>query len=301
MDLPAKVLDLESLRCFLAAAHAPSFRAAAQRVHLSPAAFGERIRNLEEELSQPLFVRTTRRVDLTEAGRRLIPAAEQMMQDELQCRQAVTGADILPFSLTLGTRFELGLSWLLPAIEPLRQQRPERTVHLYFGESDDLLQRLMTGRVDAVVSSVRLTRSGLRYAPLHQEDYVFVAHPDLMKARPLIGAEQAADHVLIDTQPDLPLFRYFLDVAPAEPAWTFADHEYMGTISAVRQRVLDQAGVAVLPKYFVQADIDNGRVVLLAPDIQPAQDHFRLIWRVGQRAEPQLIALAEDLAKRPLC
>lgn len=58
-------MDLESLRCFAAAAATLNFRAAARRVALSPGAFSDRLRRLEEELGVPLFVRTTRR-----AGRR---------------------------------------------------------------------------------------------------------------------------------------------------------------------------------------------------------------------------------------
>ena len=63
--------DLESLRCFDAAATHLNFRAAARALAMSPTAFGDRIKRLEELLGARLFERSTRRVMLTEAGQRL--------------------------------------------------------------------------------------------------------------------------------------------------------------------------------------------------------------------------------------
>ena len=55
--------SLDNLRCFVAAAQSSSFRAAARVVALTPAALGQRIKQLEEQIGVPLFERTTRRVD----------------------------------------------------------------------------------------------------------------------------------------------------------------------------------------------------------------------------------------------
>jgi len=67
--------SIESLRCFTAAAKLLNFRAAARSVALTPAAFGQRIKQLEEQLGTSLFHRTTRSVRLTESGLALLPAA----------------------------------------------------------------------------------------------------------------------------------------------------------------------------------------------------------------------------------
>ena len=54
-----------------------AFRAASRTVGLSPAALGQRIRQLEEQVGAPLFVRSTRKVELTGAGMNLLPSAER--------------------------------------------------------------------------------------------------------------------------------------------------------------------------------------------------------------------------------
>ena len=297
MDLP----DLESLRCFLAAAERQHFRSAARDVGLSPAAFSDRIKRLEEGLGAPLFDRTTRLVALTAAGERLLPEARACLERARACAAAVRADDrSAPYTLTLGTRFELGLSWLLPALPALQAAQPERTIHLMFGQSGELMRRLLAGEVDAFVSSTRLTQGGLAYAVLHPEAYAFVAAPALLAARPLREAADAAQHTLIDADASAPLFRYLLDGLGEVDAWPFAHVELMGTIAAIRARALGGHGVAVLPTYYVAEELAAGRLSRLLPEAPLREDAFRLIWREGSPRDPRLRELAEELRALPL-
>lgn len=293
--------DLESLRCFDAAATHLSFRIGAQAVALSPAAFGDRIKRLEQQLEVPLFARTTRRVALTPAGLRLLPQARRVLDEAARCTRVVHEQDLaVPFALTVGTRFELGLSWLTPALPRLQARRPERTVHLVFGDSPELLARVRNGVLDAAVTSARLTAGGLSYDKLHDEDYVFVASAKRVRRHALARAEHAQHHTLIDLAPDLPLFRYFLDALRTQGVWSFAGVEYLGTIGAIRMRVLQGAGVAVLPRYFVAPDLRARRLVRLLPSVELQRDAFRLVWRTGHPREASLRELAAELARMPL-
>jgi len=290
-------MDADSLRCFDAAATTLRFRAAAARVHLSPTAFSDRIRRLEEGLGVTLLRRTTRAVTLTEAGQRLLPIAREALAQMERLRTAAAGgAQPLPFDLVLGTRYELGLSWLCPALAPLAARRPERTLHLYNADTPDLLRRLERGDLDAVVASMRLTSPRLAYASLHAEEYDLVA-VDRRLRRP----EDARHLTLVDVSADLPLFRYFLDaLADAEP-WPFARVEHMGGIGNIRRRLMDGGGrVAVLPRYFIARDLAAGHLVRLMPRVRLRSDSFRLVWRVGHPREAELKALAAELRAFPL-
>jgi LysR family glycine cleavage system transcriptional activator len=296
------VVDLESVRCFEAAATHLSFRVAAKAVALSPAAFGERIKRLEDQLAAVLFARTTRRVALTAAGHRLLVQARQVLAEAAKCEHVVReDAAPVPYELTLGTRFELGLSWLTPALRLLQAQRPERTLHLVFGDSADLIARARNGLLDAVITSSRLSMGGLAYEVLHEEDYVFVGSAALLARTGLHRSADAATHTLLDVAPDLPLFRYFLEARRGhEATWTFRKVEYLGTIGAIRLRALQSAGVAVLPRYFVEADLRARRLVRLVPRTQLQRDAFRLVWRANHPHELALRSLAAELARIPL-
>src|SRR6185436_18944557 len=110
--------SIESLRCFEAAARLLNFRAAARSVALTPAALGQRIRQLEDQLGVPLFRRTTRSVSLTEAGLSLLPFADKCLAAALECVRAARGeTGPPPMDITIGTRQELGMSWVVPQLE----------------------------------------------------------------------------------------------------------------------------------------------------------------------------------------
>ena len=291
MNLP----DLDDLRCFEAAAVRLNFRAASNAVALSPAAFSERIKRLEDCLGVRLFNRTTRRVRLTPEGERLLPQARKALSEARACLELA--GEPPPFSLTLGTRFELGLSWLVPGLDQLAEGRPEQQVHLAFGDTPDLLQGLERGHVDAVVGSMRLVSPSLETALLHEEHYRLVSAPELP---PLDSSEDAGALALIDVSPDLPLFRYWQDAQPAGPNWRFESHAYMGTIGAILARVKAGAGVAVLPEYFVRQDLADGTLVERLPDRRPRSDWFRLVWRKGHPRQTDLERLAAALRELPL-
>lgn len=294
MTLP----DLESLRCFVAAAERLHFGRAAEAVALSPAAFSGRIRALEDQLGGSLFERTTRSVRLTPAGQRLLPQAQRCLEAARGCVALVAPSQTtFTYELTLGTRYELGMSWLVPALDPLQRCEPARTIHLYFGNTPELLPRVLEGDLDAMVTSARITQEELAYVPLHEERYVFVTSPALRTAQPLTRAGDAKEHTLVDAGRDLPLFRYFLDGRPGDEIWSFASYQYMGTIAAIRAQVLAGAGVAVLPQYYVAADLRAGRLVRLMPRSRIPSDWFRLVFRSAHLRKQELHALGAELSK----
>ena len=293
-------LDLESLRCFVHAAAQLSFRVAAKACALSPAAFGDRIRRLEQELGAPLFERTTRKVTLTFAGERLLPQARRCLDEAERCRAAVASDEKSPYELWLGTRFELGLSWVVPALRALEKRQPERRLHLYFGDTPDLLPRVVRGELSCMITSARLTNPGLSFARLHEEEYVLVAATSLLKHKPFALPTDAAAHTLLDLHTDLPLFRYFLDARSAREVWQFGAVQHLGAIAAVRARVLEGAGVAVLPLYFVRPDLERKRLVHLIPKTKLPSDWFRLVWRTGHAREAELRQIASELCELPL-
>lgn len=291
--------DVESLRCFDAAATRLNFRAASAQVFLSPAAFSDRIKRLEEQVGQPLFVRTTRHVALTAAGQALWPRARVALEAARACLNPQAPEES-PYELVLSTRFELGLSWLVPALAQLETHRPQRTVHLHFADSAEMMTALRRGTVDCAVSSVRLVEANLKYTLLHEESYVFVAAPRLVKAAKLRTPDDASGHRLLDISGDLPLFRYFLDARPRDEKWTFQRVQHLGTIAAVRALALAGRGVAVLPRYFVREDLAKDRLTQLFKSQALLTDYFRLIWRAEHPRHVQLEQLGAVLQQLPI-
>ena len=288
--------SLENLRCFAEAARLLSFRAAARSVALTPAAVGQRIRQLEEQLGAQLFHRTTRKVVLTEAGLALIPYAERTLAAARDCVRAGRGeVGPAPLDLVLGTRHELGMSWILPLLPKLRAAHPGLTLHLYFGSGADLLIRVRTLEIDCAVGSMRHTDPKIDAVRLHREDYLLVAAPSLLARTPLLQPAQARHHTLIDTHAELPLYAYFRDAPGGGDRCHFGHILLMGTIAAMRELVIEGEGVAVLPEYLVAPDLKAGRLVRVLPRIKMSSDYFRLIFRAGDPRRAVYDALARTL------
>jgi DNA-binding transcriptional LysR family regulator len=295
------LLDAESLRCFEAVASELNFRAAARKVALSATALSERIRRLEDQVGARLFERSTRSVALTEAGRRLLPEARRVLEAHSRALGAVHGpADAAPVELWVGTRYELGLSWLVPALPALETACPGRVIHLRFGDAPELMALLGEGRLDGLIASSRVTAGRFEARDLHPEAYVLVGERRRLVASPFRGAADAPAHTLIDLRSDLPLSRYFLDQAGGPGLWPFARIECLGTIAAVRLRVLQGRGLAVLPAYFVAKDLAAGRLMRLLPKVRLPEDRFRLLWTKGHPKAAALARLGEELATQAL-
>lgn len=293
---------IDSLRCFAAAAKLLHFRAAARSVALTPAAFGQRIKQLEEQLGVPLFHRTTRSVQLTEAGLALLPVAEKTLLAAAECVRVAAAGDraLSPVDVVLGTRHELGLSWILPELDPLAKAHPWLRLHLYFGSGSDLLLRVRTMEIDCAVTSTPLSDAKLDAIPLHREDYVFVGARKLLEAVPFTRADHAQKHTLIDVDASLPLFRYFRDAPGGGNRLRFASVLRLGTIEAIRVRAVAGAGVAVLPEYLVRDDLAKKRLVRVLSKIALLPDWFRLVFRADDARRSIYDRIAEHLIGVPL-
>ena len=296
MPLP----DLESLRCFVQAVNSASFRTASRKVALSPAAFGSRIRRLEEQLGARLFVRTTRRVALTPAGAQLLPKALRCLDEAERWSRAFESSEAVPYDLRIATRFEVGMSWVVPALGPLERSKPERRLHVFFGDTASILGKMLRDDVHCIITSARISTPNLVFARLQEESYVLVAERTLVSEIPLFGPKDARRHALLDLHADLPLFRYFLDARSPKEEWVFDRIQYLGGIAAVRARVLEGAGIAVLPRFFIRRDLASGRLKRLMPATKLPRDWLRMVWRQGQVEEARLRELASELSERPL-
>jgi DNA-binding transcriptional LysR family regulator len=293
--------NAENLRCFDAVATTLHFRQAADRVALSPAAFSDRIRRLEEELGVELLERNTRRVALTEAGEKLRPHARSILDALERCAGVARGPGAAPRAeIRLGTRYELGLSWVVPALDDLEAAVPELRIHLGFDDGPGLARGLASGRLDAALTSARAVPAGFEYRTIHEEAYVLVGSAALLAGNPFKGPGDAHRHLLLDLDEDLPLARYLLDRQGGSAAWRFEALRYLGTLAAVRLRLLGGRGIAVLPRYFVAGDLKAGTLRRLLPRTPLQSDAFRLLWRKGHPRGEAFQRLAEALKERPL-
>lgn len=129
---PSRMPSLAGLRCFEAAARLENFSRAADELHLTHGAISRAVRTLEEDLGVALFERRSRRVFLTDAGRRLYRAAHDgfaLIQEA--ARELRTPPRDTP--LVLSCEPTLLMRWLIPRWPAFQATHPDISVHLVAG------------------------------------------------------------------------------------------------------------------------------------------------------------------------
>ncbi len=291
------ISDLEMWRCFEAAVAFRTFRRAARELSLTMRMFEYRIKRLEESLGHPLFTRTSGHATLTAEGERLLPQAYRLLDQTSSFSRAPE--QVLPVELTIGAPVDLGVTWLMQSFERLHGYRPERTLRVSL-EDRDPIEKVRSGALDCAIAGRELAADGLSCEILHRRDFVFVGSTSLVRKRSFSQRAHASKHVLVDLSEDLPLFQNLLDAIGDAAPWSFDRIEYFETIEAVRDRLVEGTGVAVLPRRIVARDLRARRVKQLMRNVQLRQEVLALLWRSDHARDIEIRRLAADLARSPL-
>lgn len=136
-------MDTQALTAFVAVVDHQSFSAAAESMHLTQSAVSKRLATLEDQTGRKLVERASRRVQLTDAGRTLLPHARQVLDDLHNARQALASLDEqMQGPLPLITSHHIGLHHLPVWLRSLTQQHPDLRFQLQFMESEEALEQL---------------------------------------------------------------------------------------------------------------------------------------------------------------
>lgn len=125
-------VSLQALKAFEAAARHGSFKAAAEELSLSPTAISHHVQNLESRLSLSLFHRSVRKIQLTQAGKRLADAASRGFRT---IEQALEEISLAGRKIQVATTTSFASLVLIPALEDFQRQFPSIAVEVSSGES----------------------------------------------------------------------------------------------------------------------------------------------------------------------
>jgi DNA-binding transcriptional LysR family regulator len=172
-------VELRHLEYFVAVAEEQHFTRAAERMRVAQSGLSASVRSLERELGAPLFVRSTRRVELTEAGRALLAEARRTLASADAARQAVAAVKgLLRGSLAVGAEQCLGVVDVAKLLADFRTRHPDVEIVLRQGATADLCTELRAGRLDlALVAVDGKPPEQLDLIPLAAEPMMLVCHP----------------------------------------------------------------------------------------------------------------------------
>jgi len=179
-----QTLDLAIMRTLLAAVETGSFAAAARKVRRSESAVSLQIKRLEEQIGEPVFVRTGKQMTLTGTGARLVEYARRLLDLNDEALSAASDNSI-GGTVTLGVPHDVTETWLPAVIEGFRRSHPSATLKVVEGRSAVLLSRVADDQIDlAIVFSASRPGNALWSADLPM---VWIGRNDfsLKKSEPL--------------------------------------------------------------------------------------------------------------------
>jgi DNA-binding transcriptional LysR family regulator len=286
---------IAALRTFLRVAEVGSFSAVAEERRVTQPAISRQVSALEEHLGTRLVQRSTHAVTLTEEGRDLVPAAQQLVDsaDALQHqtgrrRTKAVGRVRLSVPVPLGLYFSSKLGTLLDRHEDL-------SIDLIL---HDRLRDLIEEGIDLQVCVGQVSDSALISRRIGATTAFLVAAPNYLNAR--AEPEQPSD---LQQHDCIVYHRWGKD-----DVWWFAAPDGVASVSvrgrfrannsdAVRRAALNGHGIALLSHLLVADDISAGRLRVLMPAFPPARFPLTIVYPSRRNLPPRVRAVIEYLSE----
>ncbi len=167
--------QLSELKVFLTAAEELSFSRAAERLHLSQSAISQNIQALERDFGVELFTRQGRTVRLTEAGQALLPHAIELINSANRIGEFMHSLDgQVAGDLVIGCSTTSG-KYLLPGlVAAFRRDYPLVRVYIKVMSRDEVINRLLDGRLSLGVTSLKVEQHELDYVPFFEDRVILI-------------------------------------------------------------------------------------------------------------------------------
>ena len=289
---------LVALRVFRSVVEHGSFAGAARALGLSKAAVSSNVARLERELGVRLITRTTRRLDVTEAGRLYHERAGALLTDLAEADAAVGELGDEPRgTLKVTAPVSLGLACLTPLVADFLTRFPAIELDLVL--DDARLDIVGQGFDLAVRGHGPLPDSSLLSRRLMPLERVVCGSADYLVRRgePTTPDELAAHECLLYTHTRRP------------EHWTLVRGEERRTVRvagsyrvnnslALRDAALDGAGLVSIPRVFVAEDLASARLRCVPGDWRPERQEVHALYPSGPFVPARTRAFVDFLVER---
>jgi len=273
---------------FLDVVRAGSFSGAARRRNVTPSAIVRQIDTLETDLGTPLFVRSTRALALTDAGRLAYERAQPILDELVDLRAEVLGLkDMVAGTLRLACFPTFGKRYVIPVVHSLMERHRDLRIEL------DLTERLadpVVERLDAVIRIGHLQDSSLISTRIASDQRLMIAAPSYLLAHGMPSLEGLPRQQLLDKLhgADLMGWRHVIG-CPTTHLPDCATVFRCDDFEALRQAALRGMGIAILPEWVIGPDVREKRLVRLPFDpVAPEGDAGIHILRALAKPSPNL-------------
>ncbi|MFG1496101.1 LysR substrate-binding domain-containing protein [Saccharospirillum sp. HFRX-1] len=215
-------LERRHLQSLQAIDEAGSLAKAAERLHVTQSALSHQIKGLEHYFDVSLFLRHTKPIKLSPAGRKLLELAEAVLPRIAAVENEMTRlASGEAGRLYIAIECHACYDWLMPVLARFKQAWPGVEVDIRLGLSFDSITALRAGELDLVISSDPIEAADLIFRPMfNYEGRLILPDDHRLAERDFIRAEDLQQEHLISypvSRDRLDVFKHFLTPAGIEP------------------------------------------------------------------------------------
>jgi len=284
-------LPLNALRAFEASARHLNLTRAAQELHVTQTAVSQHIRKLEDRLGKPLFRRLPRGLALTDEGQALLPVVTESFSNLARALEKL--GDTRPREvLTVGAVGTFAVGWLLPRLPAFLAQHKGCSLHLQVYPTQIYMAEIP---FDVAVQYDDAAWPGVVPAPLMPEVCVAVCAPQSRHRRATERGDFRAVP-LLQLSSRLGAWDDWLARAGITriPGHTLGGHRF-DLFSMLVEAVRADLGLGLVPRYFVERELQSGELVLAHPHHDSGARGYSLFVAPGRLEDRAVAAFAQWL------
>ncbi|UVJ44884.1 LysR family transcriptional regulator [Pseudomonas sp. LS1212] len=288
---------LQNMRAFSCVAQVGSFTAAAVQLDTTTANVSRAVSNLEAHLQTRLLNRTTRRIALTEAGKRYLLRCEQILTYVEEAEAEASNAHARPAGqLKVHSMTGVGQHYVIDAISRYRKTHPDVTFDLTMANRvPDLLDE---GYDVSIVLASELPDSGFVSQRLGITYSIVCASPDYVKAHGI--AQKPRDllnHACLRmVSPVIALEKWMFDGPEGQEVVNITEAPFqVNSADAMNTAISSGMGVGVLPIYSAIEGLRNGTLVRVLPQYRLQELNLYAIYPSRQYLDAKIKTWVEYL------
>jgi LysR family transcriptional regulator, cell division regulator len=241
-------MDIADLKMFEAVARLGAMSRAASELHTVQSNVTARMRQLEAELGAALFHRTPRGVTLTDAGRRLLPFAGEIVRLTADARRAVADDGPPTGALTIGALESTAALHLPPVLSAYAARYPDVDLSLRTGTTCELVAEVLEHRLEGALVCGPVDHKDLTQVPVYSEELVILSGRRHGNLEALIAARDLKIVVLRAGCS----YRERLEAILARRGAPHPRQLEFGTLEAIYGCVRAGLGITLLPRRLVE-------------------------------------------------
>lgn len=283
---------LEKMSTFVRVVEAGSLSAAAKQLRISPAAVSRQIATLETEVRAALLARTTRSMALTAAGREYYTRCVRILSDVEDAQTALRG-DPMDGPLSISAPVTFGTARVIPHLVAFRKRHPRIRLDLRL---EDRLVDPVSENVDVLLRVGGLPSEALVAHRLMTFSRILVASPAYLRSRgepktpEALAKHCALAHTRGDGHQQLSLQK---DGRTTSTMMSVVFRS--NSLFALRQLAIAGDGVALLPDWFVENEVERRSLRVVLPGWNGEPFSAYAMHRVELRGAPRVRAFIDYL------